>query len=102
VRIKTAGTWPDYVFKKGYKLPDLQQLERYIAEHKHLPGIVSEGEVSQNGFDIGDHQAALLKKVEELTLYLIEENKRLKEQNAKLQDQQRQINELKQLMKEKH
>jgi len=102
VRIKAAGTWPDYVFKKGYELPDLQQLERYIAEHQHLPGIVSEGEVTRNGFDLGDHQAAMLKKVEELTLYLIEENRRLKEQNEKLQDQQRQIDELKRLIKEKH
>jgi len=109
VRVKTAGTWPDYVFKKGYALPDLQQLERYIAEYKHLPGIVSEGEVARDGFDLGDHQAALLKKVEELTLYLIEENKRLKEQNDKLQehetkleDQQRQIDELKRLIKTKN
>jgi hypothetical protein len=113
VRVKTAGTWPDYVFKKGYALPDLQQLERYVTEHKHLPGIVSEGEVAKDGFDLGDHQAALLKKVEELTLYLIGENKRLKEQNEKLQeqgvklkeqqvrldDQQRQIDELKRLIK---
>ena len=109
VRVKTAGTWPDYVFKKGYELPDLQQLERYVTEHKHLPGIVSEGEVARDGFDLGDHQAALLKKVEELTLYLIKENKRLKEQNDKLQeqqarleDQQRQIDELKRLIKTKN
>jgi len=109
VRVKTAGTWPDYVFKKGYELPDLQQLERYVTEHKHLPGIVSEGEVARDGFDLGDHQAALLKKVEELTLYLIKENRRLKEQNDKLQeqqarldDQQRQIDELKRLIDTKH
>jgi len=109
VRVKTAGTWPDYVFKKGYELPDLQELERYIAEHKHLPGIVSEGEVAKDGFDLGDQQAALLKKVEEFTLYLIGENKRLKEQNAKLEeqqarleDQQRQIDELKRMIKTKN
>jgi hypothetical protein len=109
VRVKTAGTWPDYVFKKGYALPDLQQLQRYIAEHKHLPGIVSEGEVAKDGFDLGDHQAALLKKVEELTLYLIDENRRLTEQNdrlrqqqTKLDDQQRQIDELKRLIKTKN
>ena len=109
VRVKTAGTWPDYVFKKGYELPDLQRLERYIAEHKHLPGIVSEGEVAKDGFDLGDHQAALLKKVEELTLYLIDENKRLKEQNAmlqatekKLEDLQWQIDELKKATKTKN
>ncbi|HEY4291368.1 MAG TPA: Ig-like domain-containing protein [Puia sp.] len=122
VRIKTAGTWPDYVFKKGYVLLDLRVVEQYILENKHLPGIVSEREVSREGFDIGEHQAALLKKVEELTLYLIEENKRLKEQNnaiaeqhrhimeqdrhiadqdARLEQQQREIDELRQLLKGK-
>lgn len=101
VRIKTAGNWPDYVFKKGYKLPDLQELEHYITAHKHLPGIVSEGEVGRNGFDMGDHQAALLKKVEELTLYLIDENKKLREQNERLLQQQREIDELKKLIRKK-
>jgi len=47
VRIKTAGTWPDYVFKKGYALPNLEELEQYITEHKHLPGIVSEADVQR-------------------------------------------------------
>ncbi|MBS1664165.1 MAG: hypothetical protein JST68_24180 [Bacteroidetes bacterium] len=101
VRIKTAGTWPDYVFKKGYKLRELPDLERYIAEHKHLPGIASESEVGRKGFDMGDHQKVLLEKVEELTLYLIEENKKLKEQNERLLQQQREIDELKRLIKKK-
>jgi hypothetical protein len=120
VRVKTAGTWPDYVFKKGYVLPDLNELEQYISLHKHLPGIVSELEANQDGVDVGDHQEAMLKKVEELTLYLIEENKRLKEQskqaerqrteieqqnkliehqNARLENQQQQIDELKELIR---
>jgi len=87
VRVKTAGSWPDYVFKPGYVLPDLATLEQYLAEHRHLPGIASESEVVRDGIDVGDHQAALLKKVEELTLYLIEENKRLKEQNSRVEQQ---------------
>ena len=108
VKVKTAGTWPDYVFKKGYHLPDLKELEEYLVKYRHLPGIASEADVKQDGIDIGDHQAALLKKVEEMTLYLIGENKALKEQNeqirqqnAKLLDQQRQIDELKKLIGEK-
>jgi hypothetical protein len=101
VKVKTAGTWPDYVFQKGYPLPDLKELEAYLVKYRHLPGIASEAEVQQDGIDLGDHQAALLKKVEELTLYLIEENKTLKEQNARLQEQQRQIDELKKLIGEK-
>jgi hypothetical protein len=95
VKVKTSGTWPDYVFKKGYALPDLHQLERYIAEHKHLPGIASEKEVQEQGIDVGDHQAALLKKVEELTLYLIDQNKSLTEQNRQLTEQARQMTEQK-------
>jgi hypothetical protein len=101
VKVKTAGTWPDYVFAKDYHLPDLKELEDYLVKYRHLPGIASEAEVQKDGIDVGDHQAALLKKVEELTLYLIKENKALKEQNAKLQDQQRQIDELKKLIAEK-
>jgi len=101
VKVKTAGTWPDYVFQKGYALLDLKELEAYLEKYRHLPGIASETEVQRDGIDLGDHQAALLKKVEELTLYLIEENKALKEQNARLQEQQRQIDELKKLIGEK-
>ncbi|HEY4064195.1 MAG TPA: Ig-like domain-containing protein [Puia sp.] len=99
VRVKTAGTWPDYVFKKGFVLPDLTELERYVATYKHLPGIVTEGEVLKDGIDVGAHAAAVLQKVEELTLYLIEENKKLKEQNARLEQQQQEIDELKKLIR---
>jgi hypothetical protein len=100
VKVKTAGTWPDYVFKPGYNLTDLVELEHYIAEHKHLPGIVSEADVQREGaIDVGDQQAAVLKKVEELTLYLIDENKKLKEQNARLEQQQKEIDELKKLIR---
>ncbi len=99
VRVMTAGTWPDYVFSREYKLPSLTDLETYIAMNKHLPGIVSEKDAVKNGVDVSDQQAAMLQKVEELTLYLIEENKRLKEQNEKLQHQQQEIDELKKLIK---
>jgi len=105
VKVKTAGTWPDYVFKKGYTLPGLEELERYVAEYKHLPGIAPESDVQRDGIDIGEHQATLLKKIEEMTLYLIEENKKLKEQNkqlaeqnSRLEQQQQQIDELKKLI----
>jgi len=105
VKVKTAGTWPDYVFRNGYTPPDLKNLEQYLHTYHHLPGIASEAEVQQNGIDLGDQQAGILKKVEELTLYLIEQNKSLKEQNrqlqqqnAQLKDQQDQIDELKKLL----
>jgi Bacterial Ig domain len=108
VKVKTAGTWPDYVFGNGYTPPDLRSLETYLRTYHHLPGIISEADVQRDGIDVGDQQAAILKKVEELTLYLIEQNKNLTEQNHQLQDQnnklqdlQRQIDELKKLLSEK-
>ncbi|HEY4291367.1 MAG TPA: Ig-like domain-containing protein [Puia sp.] len=115
VRIKTVGSWPDYVFKKGYPLKSLEDLESYVDRYQHLPGIIPESIANGEGVDLGTHQAALLKKVEELTLYLIRENKALKEQNQriagqniKLEDQQRQIDqqqrqidEMKRMIKEK-
>jgi hypothetical protein len=108
VKVKTAGTWPDYVFAKGYHLPDLKELEDYLARYRHLPGIASEAEVQKDGIDVGDDQAALLKKVEELTLYLIDENKTLKAQTGqmktqqdRLDQQQKEIDELKKLIAKK-
>jgi hypothetical protein len=108
VKVKTAGTWPDYVFKRGYNLWDLETLERYVTLHKHLPGLAPDEQVYREGIDIGEQQATLLKKIEELTLYLIDENKRLRTQNEqlKLQDQelgrqQREIDELKKLIQAK-
>jgi hypothetical protein len=96
---KPNNTWPDYVFKKGFVLPDLGELERYIGEHHHLPGIISEQEVQQQGIDLGGQHTALLKEVEELTLYLIRENKALAEQNARLEAQQKEIDELKAMIR---
>ncbi len=124
-----ASKWPDYVFKRGYQLRRLEDLESYIDKYKHLPEIISAAKAGTEGVDLGANQAALLKKVEELTLYLIDENKQLKsqnnqlaeqnkkieeqdrqieeqdrqitEQNARFREQQRQIDELKALMKKK-
>jgi hypothetical protein len=105
VKVKPVANWPDYVFKTGYALPSLPELERYIIEHRHLPGIASEKEVQNDGIDVSEQETVLLKKVEELTLYLINDNKRfekqeqvIREQNARLEAQQKQIDELKALI----
>lgn len=82
VVVKLQASWPDYVFESGYKLPSLLELQLYIAQNKHLPGIPSATEVSQTGIALGEMNAKLLKKIEELTLYLIE----LKKENI-LQEQ---------------
>jgi hypothetical protein len=102
VKVIAPSDWPDYVFEKDYQLRPLAELEQYIVEHHHLPEINPEDEVRKNGIDLGDHAGAVLKKVEELTLYLINENKQLKEQNAKLEAQQKQIDELKAMILEKN
>ena len=108
VKVKTAGTWPDYVFRNGYRLPALTTLEQFLRTYHHLPGIASAADIQRDGIDLGGQQAAVLKKVEELTLYLIEqnktltdENKKLQAQNVRLQDLQRQIDELKKLLTDK-
>jgi len=71
-RVKvTQETWPDYVFNKDYKLPALSEVEKYINANQHLPEIASAAEVKKDGLDLGEMNEKLLRKVEELTLYLI-------------------------------
>lgn len=75
--VKLHGNWPDFVFESKYGLLPIPALENYIKEHKHLPGVESAAEVQQNGIDLGANQAVLLQKIEELTLYIIEQQKRI-------------------------
>ena len=70
---------PDYVFNKDYKLRSLSEVETYINEHKHLPGFNSATEIETKGADLGEMNKALLQKVEELTLHMIEQEKRISE-----------------------
>lgn len=72
IKVTQETTWADYVFASDYKLLPLQDLETYIKQHQHLPDVPSATEVATNGIDIGDMQTILLKKIEELTLYMIE------------------------------
>lgn len=76
IKVETAN-WPDYVFAKDYKLPSLKETEQHIKEQGHLPGIPSAAEVNEHGINLGDMNAKLLKKIEELTLLLIQQNKRI-------------------------
>lgn len=83
--------WSDYVFENDYKPQSLAALENYISANKHLPEIPSKDEVAEKGIELGDMNRLLLKKIEEMTLYLIEMKK---ENNL----QQKQIDELKKLI----
>jgi len=72
-----ANGWSDFVFENNYRLPTLVEVENYIKEKGHLKDIPSAKEVEKNGFFLGEMDAKLLQKIEELTLYVIEQEKRL-------------------------
>jgi hypothetical protein len=85
VVVMLQGNWPDYVFEEDYKLPSLLELEKFVRENKHLPGVPTAEEVKTSGIAVGEMNALLLSKVEELTLLLIEQQKQLEEQQQKLE-----------------
>ena len=79
LRVKLQGNWPDYVFADGYQLKSLEEVEAHIQSENHLPGIPAAAEVEKEGIAVGDMQKKMLEKIEELTLYLIDQNKRIKQ-----------------------
>ena len=85
------NNWPDYVFKSSYKLKSLSQVEHFIKTNGRLPEMPSAKEVKENGLEIGVNQALLLKKIEELTLYIIEQEKVNNQQAAEIRALQRQL-----------
>ena len=84
VKVTQAG-WPDYVFHKSYQLPTLEEVEKYIKSHQHLPEVPSAEDVAKDGLDLGDNQSILLRKIEELTLYVIEQNKKIEQMQLRIQ-----------------
>ncbi|OKS87286.1 hypothetical protein [Mucilaginibacter polytrichastri] len=88
VTVKLYDQWSDYVFDKEYDLATLKDVKSYINKHHHLSEIPSADEVARDGVNLGEMNAKLLKKIEELTLYLIEKDKQLN-------DQQDQLNKIK-------
>ncbi len=87
VKVTQTG-WPDYVFSNEYRLRPLPELETFLKANKHLPEIPSADEIEKNGLDLGDNQAALLKKIEELTLYVIEQDKKIRSQENEIKQLQ--------------
>ena len=83
IKVETAN-WPDYVFHPRYQLPSLPEIEQYIKQHNHLPEVPAAAEVEKDGLNLGQHGAMLLKKVEELTLILIEKDKQLQKQGQEI------------------
>lgn len=84
----------DYVFENDYNLKALSEVEKFVKENKHLPEVPSAKEFKEKGCSVGEMQDILLRKVEELTLYMIEQNKLVKAQDDKIKIQSEQIKEL--------
>lgn len=78
VKVDLSVPGPDYVFDKSYSLPSLEQVKSYIDQNKRLPEVPAAAEMEKNGVQLGEMNMLLLKKVEELTLYIIDQEKRIK------------------------
>ena len=77
VKVDVGAGAPDYVFEKDYKLPSLEEIKSYVDQHKHLPEVPSAKDMEQNGINLSEMNMILLKKVEELTLHIIQLEERL-------------------------
>lgn len=77
------SSWADYVFEKEYKMMPLADLKAYVAKYKHLPDVPTSSQVQQNGLDVAAMQEILLRKIEELTLYIIEQDEYIREHECR-------------------
>jgi hypothetical protein len=82
--LQQKGSAPDYVFDKGYELPTLEQIEQYIKANGHLPEVPAAKELETNGVDMIQINFILLKKIEEMTLHMIAQEKKMKEMEKKI------------------
>ncbi|WP_417430978.1 hypothetical protein [Halpernia sp.] len=102
IKVTTTPT-ADFVFEEDYQLPTLEEVEKHIKEKKHLPEIASAKEMEKEGVNVGEFQIKLLQKIEELTLYSIEQNKQIKElqeENKTLRLQSEKIEALEQKLQQ--
>ncbi len=83
IRCRT-NVWSDFVFKSDYKLKSLDEVESFINENNHLPDVPNESTVMEEGIDVGEMNAILLQKIEELTLYIIDQQKQINELSSKI------------------
>lgn len=84
IKVETQN-WPDYVFEADYPLLSLESLRGHITKTKHLPGVPTAKEIEREGLSVGEMNKILMKKIEELTLYLLEMNATLKQQQGELE-----------------
>ena len=100
VKVATYSNWADFIFKNDYNLPTLADVENHIKEKGHLKDIPSAEEVKKNGFFLGEMDAKLLQKIEELTLYTIAQEKEIKKERTENRKQQIEINSQKKEIEE--
>lgn len=100
IKITQALPWADYVFDDEYRLRTLEEVEQFIKNNKHLPEVPTTKEVEKEGLDLGNNQALLLKKIEELTLYAIQQDKKVNEFEKKLSAQDKIIEQQARELKE--
>jgi hypothetical protein len=94
--IESLVNAPDYVFEEGYDLKSLEEVRNYIEEHGHLPEVPSAQELEESGMRVSEMNLLLLKKIEELTLHLIESDQNYKELQDQLEFLKLQLNQKKQ------
>ncbi len=93
--IKVDLNGADFVFENSYKLMPLNELEEFVREQKHLPEILPAKEMEKNGTELGEMNTRLLQKIEELTLYVIDQNKKLERQNIRIEQQDKELKVMK-------
>ena len=86
---------PDYVFEPEYKLMPVSDLEKFLASEKHLPNVPSASEIKEKGLSLSDFQMKLLEKIEELTLYTVQQDKSIREQRSSMERKEADIELLK-------
>lgn len=84
LKVQLQASWPDYVFKNNYKKMGLSELETFIHDNNRLPNIPAASEIEKNGLEVGEMQRKMMEKIEELTLYIIELNKKLESQELEI------------------
>jgi hypothetical protein len=102
VVVTQTTPFPDYVFDPGYRIPSLDSVSRYIRENRHLPDIPAADSVARAGLDLGSNQTALLKKIEEMTLYVLDQDRCLREQCKRLEGQDKTLQEQKGQLEKLH
>lgn len=95
VSLRSSANWADYVFADNYKLMPLKEVASYVSANKHLPGVDSAKDLAENGLDLATMQSKQMEKIEELTLYIIDQDKKIEAQNKALENTTNELEALK-------